>query len=208
MQSSLERWQRTPLLEHRRKPALLGRACCATARTLPKPREAVTADTFHYNLNRKKLRERRRREGRYLLRSNLCEAPPDKLWQLYMQLCHVEEAFRDLKGDLGIRPIYHKNEERIEAHIFVAFLAYSVQVTLRNRLKAHAPGWTPRSVIEKMAALQMLDVAFPTTDNRRITFARYTQPETDHKLILEKLNLKLPPQRPPRITSKGEIISP
>ena len=91
----------------------------------------------------------------------LGEEPRGKLWELYMQLCHVEEAFRDLKGDLGLRPIYHQREARIEAHIFVAFLAYCIQVTLRHRLRLHAPGLTPRAVIEKLATIQMLDAWFP-----------------------------------------------
>ena len=77
----------------------------------------------------------RQREGRYLLRTNLTEEDPAKLWQYYMQLTQVEEAFKNLKGDLGLRPIYHQKEERIEAHIFVAFLAYCLHVTLRRWLR-------------------------------------------------------------------------
>lgn len=172
---------------------------------IPEPRQPVTPETFHFSLNRSKLREARRREGRYLLRSNLCGDTPGKLWELYMQLCHVEEAFRDLKGDLGLRPIYHRCEARIEAHIFVAFLAYCIQVTLRHRLRLHAPGLTPRAVIEKLATIQMLDAWFPTTDGRWLIFARYTQPEKDHRLLLARLNFELPPQRPPRITAQGEL---
>jgi transposase len=173
---------------------------------IPEPRQAVTPETFHFAIDRAKLREVRRREGRYLLRSNLCGDAPEKLWELYMQLCHVEEAFKDLKGDLSLRPIYHQCEERIEAHIFVAFLAYCVQVTLRHRLRFHAPGLTPRAVLEKFATIQMLDAWFPTTDDRWLIFARYTQPEKDHRLLLAQLNLQLPQQRPPRITPKGQIL--
>jgi transposase len=174
---------------------------------IPEPRQAVTPETFYFSLNRTKLREVRRREGRYLLRSNLCDNAPAKLWELYMQLCHVEEAFKDLKGDLGLRPIFHQCEARIEAHIFVAFLAYCIQVTLRHRLRLHAPGLTPRAVLEKLATIQMLDAWFPTTDGRWLIFARYTQPEKDHRLLLAQLNLELPPQRPPRITAKGELLN-
>jgi hypothetical protein len=99
---------------------------------------------FTYQLNRQKLRRARRREGRYLLRTNLTETDPVKLWNYYLQLVVVEEAFRTLKADLAIRPIFHQDQARIEAHIFIAFLAYCLYVTLGGRLKSLAPGLTVR----------------------------------------------------------------
>jgi transposase len=161
--------------------------------------------TFSFRLNRDKLREARRREGRYLLRTNLCGSDPAQLWQLYIQLTQIEEAFKNLKGDLAVRPIFHQLEKRIEAHILIAFLAYCLHVTLRHRLQVHAPGLTPRAVLEKFATITMLDAQFPTTDDRWLLFARYTQPEKDHRLLLEKLGLQLPEQSPPRITSTRQI---
>ena len=127
---------------------------------------------FTYQLNRQKLRRARRREGRYLLRTNLTETDPVKLWNYYLQLVVVEEAFRTLKGDLAIRPIFHQDEARIEAHIFIAFLAYCLHVTLGRRLKGLAPGLTPRSVFEKFAAVQMIDVHIPTADGRELQLSR------------------------------------
>ena len=162
--------------------------------------------TITFALRRQKLREVRRREGRYLLRSNLSGEDPARLWQFYIQLTQVEAAFKDMKDDLSLRPIYHQLEQRIEAHIFVSFLAYCLHVTLRARLRHAAPGLTPRSVLEKFAAMQMLDVHFPTTDGRELIFRRYTQPEKDHKMILAQLNWQLPPQSPPRISQKGELL--
>ena len=156
---------------------------------------------FGFGLNRKKLREVRRREGRYLLRTNLTESDPAKLWEYYLQLVAVEEAFKTLKGELSIRPIFHHTEQRIEAHIFLAFLAYCLHVTLGHRLKQLAPGLTPRSVLEKFCAVQMIDVHIPTTDGRELILTRYTQPEPDLKLLLERLKLTLPPQPPPKITA-------
>jgi transposase len=172
---------------------------------VPQAEEAVNERTFTFKLRRAKLRQVRRREGRYLLRSNLSAEEPDRLWQLYVQLTHVEAAFRDLKGDLRLRPIFHQLERRIEAHIFVAFLAYCLQVQLRARLRPLAPGLTPRSMLEKFASIQMLDVHFPTTDGRELVFCRYTQPERDHKLLLAQLGWELPPQSPPRITQQGQV---
>jgi hypothetical protein len=158
---------------------------------------------FTFSLNRKKLRTIRRREGRYLLRTNLTDNDPALLWQYYIQLVAVEEAFKNLKGDLAIRPIFHKDEKRIEAHIFIAFLAYCLHVTLTRRLHALAPGLSARSALEKFAAVQMIDVHLPTTDGRDILLTRYTQPEPDLKLLLNQLKLQLPPQPLPRITTAG-----
>ena len=156
---------------------------------------------FEYALDRKKLRKARRREGRYLLRSNLTEGDPAALWSFYLQLVQVEEAFRTLKGDLAVRPIHHQDEGRIEAHIFIAFLAYCLHVTLGRRLKGLAPGLTPRSVFEKFAAVQMIDVHIPTADGRELQLTRYTQPEPELTLLLHRLKLDLPDQPPPKITS-------
>jgi transposase len=170
---------------------------------------AVAPDgaTFSFALNRNKLRQVRRREGRYLLRTNLCGQDPAHLWQFYIQLVEVEAAFKTMKHDLQLRPIHHQLEHRIEAHIFVAFLAYCLHVTLRARLKPLAPGLTPRSVLEKLAVVQMLDVHFPTTDGRTLILSRYTELNADQKLLLRQLNLDLPPQPPPRITAPA-IVAP
>lgn len=172
---------------------------------MPQARQRVNEKTFGFELRKDKLRQVRRREGRYLLRSNLSPEDPSVLWQFYVQLTQVEGAFKDLKEDLRLRPIFHRLEERIEAHIFVAFLAYCLQVSLREQLRAHAPGLTPRSVLEKFAAMQMVNVHFPTTDGRELVFRRYTQPEKDQKLLLAQLGWELPPQSPPRITAKGQL---
>ena len=157
--------------------------------------------SFTYQLDHNKLRQVRRREGRYLLRTNLTDSDPAKLWQFYLQLVEVEAAFKTLKGDLAIRPIFHQEQPRIEAHIFIAFLAYCLHVTLGQQLKALAPGLTPRSVLEKFAAVQMIDVFVPTTDGRELSLTRYTQPEPELKLLLDKLRLTLPAQAPPKITA-------
>lgn len=159
--------------------------------------------SFSFSLDREKLRQARSREGRYLLRTNLTEDDPAKLWSYYLQLVRVEEAFRNLKGDLAVRPIFHQHEARIEAHIFIAFLAYCLHVTLARRLAAFAPGLTPRSVLEKFSAVQMIDLQIPTTDGRELQLTRYTEPDTDLKLLLDRLKLAMPPQPPPKITLPG-----
>jgi transposase len=156
---------------------------------------------FSFALDRKKLRQVRRREGRYLLRTNLCGQEPADLWQFYIQLVEVEAAFKNLKDELQLRPIYHQLEQRIEAHIFVAFMAYCLHVTLRARLRPLAPGLTPRAVLDKLAAVQMLDVHLPTTDGRTLILSRYTELNADQKLLVDQLNLRLPSQPPPRLTA-------
>jgi transposase len=162
---------------------------------------------FSFELNRKKLPQARRRKGRYLLRTNLCGQDPAQLWKFYIQLVEIEAAFKTLKDELGLRPIRHQLEHRIEAHIFVAFVAYCLHVTLRVRLKSLAGGLTPRAVLEKLAAIQMLDVHFPTTDGRTLILSRYTELNGDQKLLTKQLKLDLPPQPPPRITAAAQLAN-
>jgi hypothetical protein len=168
---------------------------------VPKAGQTVTPDTFTFRLRTDKRRQVRRREGHYLLRSNLPAAEPAQLWQYYLQLTEVEQAFKELKGDLAIRPIYHQKDTRIEAHVFIAFVAYCLQVTLKQRLRALAPGLTPRAVLDQFATIQRVDVHLPTTDGRYLVLPRYTQPDRDQQLLLHQLQLKLPAQPPPRISS-------
>jgi transposase len=101
-----------------------GRAYTLVEIELPEPGQIINEHTFRFRLRKDKLRVVRRREGRYLLRSNLCQEDPAKLWHFYIQLTQVEQAFKELKSDLSIRPIFHQKDERIEAHIFIAFVAY------------------------------------------------------------------------------------
>ncbi|WP_395708878.1 IS1634 family transposase [Reyranella sp.] len=157
--------------------------------------------SFSYALNRSKLRRVRQREGRYLLRSNLGDRQPAELWQFYIQLTEIEAAFKNLKHDLQLRPIFHQLEQRIEAHIFVAFIAYCLHVTLRARLRTLAGGLTPRAVLDKFTDIKMLDVHFPTTDGRTLVITRHTEPNADQKILLHQLKLELPPQPPPKISA-------
>ena len=161
--------------------------------------EVASDGALAYQLARAQLRTIRGREGRYLLRTNLAADDPELIWRCYMQLCHVEEAFRTLKGDLGLRPVFHQRPDRIEAHLFVAFLAYCLTTTLRQQLRSHAAGLMPRAVFEKLATIQMLDVCVPTTDGRELLLTRHTEPSTDVALLLEHLHLTLPSQPPPKI---------
>jgi transposase len=178
-----------------------GRAFGFVTIHLPAKDQPVTRSTFYFKLDRTKLKAAQDRDGYYLLRSNLTAEDPALLWKLYVQLTQVELAFRTVKSELAIRPIYHHKENRADAHIFVAFLAYCLQVTLKNRLMAYAPGLTPLAVLEKLAAIQMIDVHIPTSDGRCLIMPRYTQPDRDLQLLLHHLHLELPPQPPPRITT-------
>jgi hypothetical protein len=173
----------------------------------PKADEPVTRQTFVCTMDRAAWKAALARDGCYLLRAFLPEKdfPPDMerqapvLWGWYMQLVQVEEAFKTLKGDLALRPIHHQVEKRVEAHIFVAFLGYCLTVTLRMKLRAAAPGLTPREVLASLGAIQMVDVHLPTTDGRVLILPRYTDPQAEQEMILEKLKLALPAQPPPRI---------
>ena len=178
-----------------------GRAAAFVQLHLPAENEPVRRDTFSFKLDREKFDAAELRDGHYLLRSNVTSGDPTVLWERYVQLTEIEAVFKALKSDLSVRPIHHQLEHRVEAHIFVAFLAYCLMVTLKKRLQAHAPGLTPKAVLEKLAAIQMLDVWLPTTDGRYLMMSRYTQPEAEQAVVLQKLRLELPKQPPPRIRS-------
>jgi len=169
---------------------------------LPQEGVAVTRDSFQFRVDRAKLKAAELQDGHYLLRSNLVGEDPAVLWERYVQLSHIEAAFKAMKSELGVRPLYHQLGHRVEAHIFVAFLAYCLLVTLKNRLQALAPGLTPRAVLEKLATIQMLDVWLPTTDGRWLVMPRFTQPEPEQAILLHKLKLALPQQPPPRIKAR------
>jgi transposase len=168
---------------------------------LPLSGETVTRKSFYFQVDKSKLRAAQQRDGHYLLRSNLTAEDPAVLWTRYVQLTQIEAVFRSLKNDLGIRPVYHRLEHRVDAHILVAFLAYCLQVTLKNRLQIHAPGLTPTAVMEKLATIQMIDVWIPTRDDRWLILPRYTQPAKDLQALMQQIQLTLPSQPPPRITA-------
>ncbi len=182
-----------------------GRAFGFVKIQVPDAKQPVTRGSFGFTVDHNKLQEAELRDGHYLLRSNLTSADPAVLWTRYVQLTQIESAFRSLKSELGIRPIYHQLEHRVDAHILIAFLAYCLQVTLKNRLWLHAPGLTPTAVMEKLATIQMIDVWIPTVDGRWLILPRYTQPEKDTKILLQKLKLELPTQPPPRITTNFSV---
>ncbi len=135
---------------------------------LPSAKQAVTRETFTFRVRKEKLREAELVDGHYLLRSNQMGEEPAVLWERYIrltqvqltqvQLTQVEAAFKSMKGELGIRPIFHQLQRRVEAHVFVAFLGYCLLVTLKSRLAAYAPGLTPKAVLEKLGKIQMIDV--------------------------------------------------
>ena len=186
--------QRIGVLKHE-----AGRAAGMVDIQIPAADAPVTKETFSYRLRTAKFQQAELLDGHYLLRTSLRGETPEVLWRYYMQLTEIEAAFKTLKSDLAIRPIYHQVESRVEAHIFVAFLAYCLMTTLAQRLKVYAPGLTPRAVLDKLASIQMIDVKLPTTDGRMLLLPRYTQPEKDHRALLAHLHLELPAQPPPRI---------
>ena len=173
--------------------------------SLPKPQEPVNENTFRFSLDRERLRQAYRRAGRYLLRSNMQATAPETVWENYLLLTRIEQAFKDLKGSLSIRPIWHQLERRIEAHIFVSFLAFCLHTTLRNLARGRAAGLTSETILEKLSSIQMIDVYLPTTDGRHIVMRRYTQPEKDVLLLLAQLGLTLPEQPPPKVYASGQV---
>jgi transposase len=185
-----------------------GRAFSFVKIQLPDKDQPVTRETFTFHTDKVKLRAAQQRDGHYLLRSNLTGDDPAVLWTQYVQLTQIESVFRSLKSELGIRPIYHQLEHRADAHVLMAFLAYCLQVTLKNRLLIHASGLTPSSVFEKMATIQMVEVWIPMLDGRWLVLPRHTQPEPDVQALLDQIRITLPPQPPPRIKSAQLALAP
>ena len=173
---------------------------------LPKPEQAISRETFGFKLEKEKLEEAELYDGHYLLRSNLKGQEPKHVWELYMLLVEIEAVFRSFKNDLGIRPIYHQVEPRVEAHIFVCFQAYCLHVTLKHWLKPLAGGLTPRQALDQFGKVQMLDVEFPTTDGRRLIMSRYTQGDDGLKLLMARMNKEFGAQPPPKLTTCGQDI--
>jgi transposase len=185
-----------------------GRAAGMVKIKLPAQDQEVSPQTFSFRVNKKKLEEAELYDGHYLLRTNLSDKEPEYLWKLYMLLVQIEAVFRCFKNDLGIRPIYHQNDARVQAHIFVCFQAYCLWVTLQKRLAPLAPGLTPRQALDQLAGVQMLDVEIPTTDGRLLSLTRYTQPDKTVALLLQRLGKTLPDQPPPKLISTEKIEIP
>src|SRR5664280_2589196 len=172
-----------------------GRAFGFVKIQMPAAGQAVTRETFSFQVDKAKLKATEQRDGHYLLRSNLTGEDPAVLWTRYVQLTQIESVFRSLKSELSIRPIGHQLEHRADAHVLVAFLAYSLQVTLKNRLMKHAPGLTPAAVFEKLATIQMVEVWIPMVDGRWLVMPRHTQPEPDVQALLNQTRITLPSQQ-------------
>ena len=185
-----------------------GRAFGFVKIRLPKQEEEVTRETFSFAVDKTKLKCAQQRDGHYLLRSNLTSEDPAVLWTRYVQLTQIESVFRSLKSELGIRPIYHQLEHRADAHVLIAFLAYCLQVTLKNRLMIHAPGLTPAAVLDKLATIQMVEVWIPMVDGRWLVMPRHTQPDKDVQAVLDHLQIHLPSQPPPRIKALPRAFAP
>lgn len=167
-------------------------------------REDEQINSFTFRLKGQALKKAYRRDGLYLLRTNLREDDPSKLWEQYIQLTEVEAAFRTLKSDVRLRPIYHWVEPRVEAHVMLAFMGYAMWVCLKSKLRALAGSLSPRQMIELFRSIQLVEVWFDTIDDRRICLPRITMPEPEHQLILDQIKWTLPKQPPPRIYARRQ----
>jgi transposase len=132
------------------------------------------------------------REGAYLLRTNLKEERAEDLWTKYIQLTEAEAAFRALKSELSIRPIFHQIERRVKAHIMVAFLGYALWVTFKHLLKRSHSNLSPMRALALLSALHSADIILPTTDYREIRLRRITTPDRDQQILLDQLGINLP----------------
>ena len=133
-------------------------------------------------------------EGCYVLRTNITDWSPEELWKTYIQLSEAEAAFRIHKSDLSIRPIWHQREDRVQAHIFVCFLAYVMWKTLEQWQHRAGLGSSPRTVLDELASIQSTDVVLPTAGEprRELRIRCVVRPEPAQALLLDRLGLRLP----------------
>lgn len=134
----------------------------------------------------------RAREGAYLLRTNQPAGEPAQFWKSYIQLTEAEAAFRALKSELSIRPIFHQLEHRAKAHILVAFLGYALWVTLKHLLIRKGSAISAAKALNLLGALVSADIVLPTTDGREIRLRRVTTPHDEQKQLLDQLGIALP----------------
>ena len=184
-----------------------GRMSAAVKIRIPDEGQSPTPRNFRYELDAEAHREALEQDGSYILRSNATTSDATTMWSMYMQLVRIESAFKSLKSDLAVRPVWHRVQPRVEAHLFVAFMGYCLMAALRKRLEQTAPGLSPRAVLEQLAAIQMVDVCLPTSDGRWLIMPRHTEPEPEQRMLLEELGLELPAQPPPRIRSGRLLLS-
>ena len=135
-------------------------------------------------------------EGCYILRSNITHWSAEDLWHAYIQLTQAEAAFRVHKSDLRIRPVWHQKDERVQAHIFVCFLAYVLWKTLGQLCRRAGLGDGPRRVLEEIGRIRLVDVVLPTRQGVEIRRRCVTRPDDHQQILLQKLGLKLPEQMP------------
>ena len=134
-----------------------------------------------------------RTAGHYLLRTNLRgELSPDELWKAYINLTQIEEAFRKLKTDLGLRPVYHQTQRRVEAHLFICFLALALLKSFELGLEQSGLGRSPIKVLSELRAWRSMDVLLPTTGGRTLRRRLIAQPEPTLKILLQRMGLKSP----------------
>ena len=137
------------------------------------------------------------REGAYLLRTNLTVDGAADLWKKYMQLTEVEAAFRTLKSELAIRPLFHQLEKRVKAHVLVAFLGYALQVTLKHLLKRSAAEYSPAEALKRLAEIRSVDIVLPTVEGREIWLRRVAKLDEQQQRILHQLKITLPERLEP-----------
>lgn len=136
----------------------------------------------------------RLQEGCYVLRTNVNDWTPEELWRTYTQLSEAEAAFRIHKSDLSLRPIWHQKDSRVQAHIFVCFLAYALWKTLEQWQKRAGLGNSPRTVLDEIRCIQSTDVVLPLANDlaRELRIRCVVRPDPMQAALLDRLGLRLP----------------
>lgn len=154
--------------------------------------DTATGQQLHVHESATALQDERDLQGVYLLRTTVAEMPADELWKTYMLLTRVEAAFRNLKTDLSIRPIFHHKEKRGDAHVLFAVLAYALSVTIQLRHRQHGGDLTSAALLETLQPLGLAELSYQTSDGSRLVFERAAVPSAEQQAILDSLGWTIP----------------
>ena len=149
-------------------------------------------------------------EGTYILRSNIHDWTDEELWKTYIQLSEAEAAFRIHKSDLCIRPIWHRKQDRIKAHILICFLAYALWKTLQKWQSRAGLGDSPRTILTELSRIHSADIVLPLADGskRELRLRCVVRPEREQQLLLGRLGLTLPQRlRPPDLAGSDVVAT-
>jgi hypothetical protein len=147
-----------------------------------------------WQLKEEVARESRESEGVYLLRTNLPADSAEDVWRGYMTLTRVEAAFRSLKQELRLRPVFHQKGDRVEAHILLSYIAYALLWSIEHTHRQHGGTLTGRRALDVLSGIEMGTITLRAGDGRKLELERISTPRPEEAMVLSTLGIQLPRQ--------------